>query len=51
MNHDQKKSISKSEDDTKGLVLLEKMTDEEKINAAAMHILELYRPAFEELAK
>ena len=27
------------------------MTDEEKIDAAAARILELYRPAFEELAK
>lgn len=27
------------------------MTDEEKINEVAARILELYRPAFEELAK
>lgn len=51
MNQDQKKSVSESEAKAKDLVLLKKMTDEEKIDAAAMRILELYRPAFEELAK
>lgn len=31
--------------------VFDKMTDEEKIDVAAMCILERYRPAFEELAK
>jgi hypothetical protein len=29
----------------------EQMTDDEKIDLAAAHILKIYRPAFEELAK
>ncbi|MBQ3489164.1 MAG: hypothetical protein IJA86_01060 [Clostridia bacterium] len=54
MNTDKKQTASETE--TK-LNTLEKsdisveMTNEEKINSAAARILELYRPAFEELAK
>ena len=50
MNTDQKQTDLKSEIHTSDSAF-EKMTDEEKIDVAAMRILELYRPAFEELAK
>lgn len=50
MNADQKQTELKSEIHASNSIF-DKMTDEEKINAAAMRILELYRPAFEELAK
>ena len=50
MNAEQKQKDLQSEIHTSNS-FFDKMTDEEKIDAAAMHILELYRPAFEELAK
>lgn len=50
MNTEQKQKDLKSEIQASDSAF-DKMTDEEKIDAAAMRILELYRPAFEELAK
>lgn len=50
MNTDQKQTDLKSKIHTNDS-FFDKMTDEEKIDVAAMRILELYRPAFEELAK